>query len=76
MPYSNFSIISDLHISNTNRCAGKKWSEAVIKVDYTGKNRESYLFLAACHPVTSTGSSWGFQGKQQPDMDWKRKILA
>jgi len=26
----------------------------VIKVDYTGKNTESYLFLAGCHPVFST----------------------
>jgi hypothetical protein len=26
----------------------------VVKVNYTGKNLESYLFLAACHPVFST----------------------
>jgi len=26
----------------------------VIKVDYTGSNTESYLFLAGCHPVFST----------------------
>ncbi len=26
----------------------------VIKVEYTGKNSESYLFLTACHPVFST----------------------
>lgn len=26
----------------------------VIKVNYTGKNTESYLFLTACHPVFST----------------------
>jgi hypothetical protein len=26
----------------------------VVKVNYTGKNLESYLFMAACHPVFST----------------------
>ena len=26
----------------------------VLKVAYSGKNRESYLFLASCHPVHST----------------------
>lgn len=26
----------------------------VVKADYTGKNSESYLFLASCHPVFST----------------------
>jgi hypothetical protein len=29
----------------------------VIKAEYTGKNRESYLFLAACHPVHSTAGT-------------------
>lgn len=32
----------------------------VIKVAYTGTNRESYLFLAACHPVFSTAGTLNY----------------
>ncbi|MCX6226959.1 MAG: hypothetical protein NTV01_19790 [Bacteroidia bacterium] len=32
----------------------------VIKVEYTGTNRESYLFLAACHPVHSTAGTLNY----------------
>ncbi|MEI6679910.1 MAG: hypothetical protein WCL21_14945 [Mariniphaga sp.] len=32
----------------------------VIKVGYTGKNMEGYLFLAACHPVFSTAGSLNY----------------
>lgn len=29
----------------------------VLKVNYTGQNKESFLFLAACHPVFSTAGT-------------------
>jgi len=32
----------------------------VIKVNYIGKNRESFLFMAACHPVFSTAGTLHF----------------
>jgi hypothetical protein len=32
----------------------------VIKVEYTGTNRKSYLFLAACHPVFSTAGTLNY----------------
>ncbi len=32
----------------------------VIKIGYTGKNTESYLFLAACHPVFSTAGTLNY----------------